>query len=147
MGSFMTFIKKHWKPLSVAAADILLLPMILVCRAITEYMIAQNNICDWTRIGALCGTCGGTRCVYSITNGNLAQAFELNQFVFICAVYLLITLVMLHFAWVFNLKFANIALKWMYSIPALIVASVGFVAFIIIRNIHFIEKLFELLTK
>ncbi len=137
-------MKKNAKPVSAAAIDILLVPALVFCERLSGFMIAQNSVCEWTRYGILCGTCGGTRMVNSILHGEFIKAFNLNQFLFLCTIYLAVSLIVLNLAWVFNVGFAKKMIRKMYNLAAVITVLVLFVLFIAIRNIPFIIRLVEL---
>lgn len=138
----MMFFKKYAK-LLVIGMDLLVLPGIFFCRWLAAFMIGNGKPCSWTLVGAQCGTCGGTRCVSNLLQGNFAEAFALNPFVFAGAVYLAVTAVLLNLYALFGVKWAQKLLLKMYSLRALIVASVLFVLFVLVRNIPFLVGLFE----
>ena len=85
--------------------------------------------CTYAASGHPCGSCGGTRCVYQLLQGNFIEAFKLNQLYFITFCYLAVIFVLLHLAWVFKLKFAEKPLKLLANYKAVIVFGVSFFFF------------------
>lgn len=123
----------------VIVADGLLVPALVLCRWLSEQMLsAPEAPCYVTLFGGKCITCGGTHFVYDLLSGKIITAFMDNQFLFICTLYLFVTLIMLNLFLVFNLDFAKKVLKYMYNIPVLIGFIVFLFLFIFIRNIPMI---------
>ena len=129
------FIKRHYIKITLIAFDVLILPCILLCKLITDLMLKSNDVCIWTRFGGQCVTCGGTHFVNDLGAGRIAAAFMDNQLLFVLAVYSLLTLIVLNLYFVFGVKWCKKLLRVMYSIPVGIIFSVGFVVFMVWRNI------------
>ena len=72
------------------------------------------------------------------------EAFNHNQYLFILAVFFAISFVLLNLYWLFDLRFAKAALRKMYSIPSLIIACVGVLAFLVLRNMPLWFRLFHM---
>ena len=131
-------IKKHYVKIIIIACDLLVLPLIMLCRSLSSKLLdVAATQCVWELLGAKCITCGGTHFVRDICSGRFIDAFFDNQYLFILAVYFLITLIALNLCFVFGVKWAKKLLIKMYSITALIIAGVGMVAFVVLRNIPF----------
>ena len=72
----------------VLCVDALIAAFALLAPFFATLMMSYIPTCVFYRRGFLCSTCGATRCVYSFFSGNLATAFEYNQFIFILIFYL-----------------------------------------------------------
>ncbi|MBQ7780251.1 MAG: DUF2752 domain-containing protein [Clostridia bacterium] len=127
------WIKKHRKWI-LAVAHLLVIPIILFFRCLSDNMLSTDRVCSWRRIGALCPTCGGTHFVYALSNGDLLAALKYNAFLFLLTVFFVLTLVFIDLAVWFDLSFPKKALKKMYSIPTLIILGVIMILFLILRN-------------
>lgn len=137
------WIKQHRKVLLLAGDGVLVLGW-FVTKLLSEWLLTNTNtVCDWTRIGAECLTCGGTHFVNDFLSFRFVQAFHDHELMFITAVYLVISLVFVHLLVLFDLPFAKDALKRMYNIPVLIVYILGVAAFLILRNIPAILMLYH----
>ena len=55
-----------------------------------------------------------------------------------------ISFVLLNLYWLFDLRFAKAALRKMYSIPSLIIACLGVLAFLVLRNMPLWFRLFHM---
>ncbi len=125
--------------------DILILPGIFVCKYLSKFMLdAIDSECICTYFHGKCLTCGGTHFVNNLTQGKIFDAFTDNVFLFFLLIFFIITFILIHLYWLFNLNFAKKVLKKMYSIPSLIFWCVFGLIFLIIRNIPaviFIVKL------
>lgn len=80
----------------------------------------------------LCPSCGGTRCIKNLFQGNFIQAFHANQVIFLGILYLSI----INIVYLFNIgkedkKLTWIYLKWWYAIIFIIILII----YTIIRNI------------
>jgi hypothetical protein len=139
----MRFLQKYRK-LLMLLGDGLVAAGAFLAERLSGWMLMLDKPCDWTRIGAQCGTCGGTRCVSNFLHGNFAEAFALNPFVFLCGVYALVSLLLLNLYILFDWEFAWKALKKMYNLVTFFIALGGYVVFTIIRNIPFIIQVLEL---
>ena len=146
MSNFMAFFIKHKKKL-VIALDILLIPIMILCRLSTDGMLSQDHPCPWTYVGAQCGSCGGTRCVNHFFSGDIIGAFQLNPFVVICIFYLIFTVVLLNLLVFTKLTWPEKVLRKMYGIPALIISLSGYFLFTILRNIPWFIAFFTVLSR
>lgn len=146
MKGFSSFLKNNARLIAAAFMDILAVPFLILCERLSAFMIAQNSVCQWTLIGINCGTCGGTRMVNAILHGDFVKAFNLNQFLFLCTVYLAIGFIVMNLAWVFKVGFAKKLLKMMFGLKALLISIGLFVAFIVVRNIPFAIRVIKIIS-
>lgn len=116
---------------------------IFIIGLITYYYLNQNlNFsipCLFHKItGYYCPGCGITRCLFSILEGKLYQAFMYNQLVFILLPFFIIYVTYNSYIYIFNKK--NKLIKkipnYIYIILLIIVISFG-----IIRNLDFFPYL------
>ena len=128
------FLKTYKLPLLLAADGLLILGCILG-RWLSGRMLESDTVCLFLLLGGKCLTCGGTHFVQSFLSGQLVDAWHHNEFLFINTAYLAISLVPLHLWVLFGIRWAKKILRWMYSIPTLILFLVGMLLFIILRNI------------
>ena len=136
-----SFLKKHYKKIIILASDVALALVAVACKHLSGFMLSFDAPCLLSLIGMKCVSCGGTHFVRDLLSGDVWQAFLDNQFFFICGVFLLLSLVVLHLFMLFDLKIAKRILLRMYSIPTLICFAVGMFAFLILRNIPFFMEL------
>lgn len=131
------------KPI-ILVADALVIPALFFCEWLSDQMLATTSTCAWTLLGAKCITCGGTHFVNTLLNGQFVEAFNHNQYLFLLAIFFAVSFVLLNLYWLFDLRFAKAALKKMYNIPVLIIACVGVLAFLVLRNIPLWIHLFHM---
>ena len=82
--------------------------------------------------GLLCPSCGGTRCIINIFNGNLIQAFKSHAIFFMGIVYLLIV----NIIYLINLNKSKKILTWIYpKYWYAIIFSITLVIYTIIINL------------
>lgn len=122
-----------WLP--VLMLDLAVAPGIGLCRWLSDKMLAGGKPCNWTRIGAQCGTCGGTHCVQSFLQGAFAEAFRQNPMVFCWILYAIVSGLLLNVGFVLGQKWAVTALKKMYSMSAFYVALAAYILFMVLRNL------------
>ena len=67
----------------VIAADALIIVFAFIGRSIAGVMIDAMPDCPFNRFSLRCPSCGGTRAMYHLFQGELKMAFEYNQFFFI----------------------------------------------------------------
>ena len=44
----------------ILIADILIIPALILCERLTDFMLSRSNPCPWTLFGGKCVSCGGT---------------------------------------------------------------------------------------
>ncbi len=140
------WIKKHYK-LLIILTDVMIIPGMLLCRWLTENMLATNNPCMWTLLGGKCITCGGTHFVNDLCNLRILDALADNPFLFFTGLYLAVSFVFLNLWWVFGLTFFKKVLKKMFNIPVLIVWLVIMVLFLLVRNIPTAINIYHILSR
>lgn len=121
------------KTLFVICSDSILVIGALLFKLLYADLMRIFPECTYASYGHPCGSCGGTRCVYQILQGNFVEAFKLNQLYFIVFCYLVVVFVLLHLSWLFKLKFAEKPLKVLANYKAVIAFGVGFFIFSIWR--------------
>ena len=135
------FLRKHYKKIIILSCDVILVPLLILCRYLSGVMLEMEGTCFMTLFGGKCITCGGTHFVRDLLSFRFADAFFDNQFLFACAVFLAVSLVFLNLFMLFELRFAKRALRCMYSIPALIVFGACMVAFLVVRNLFLMDEI------
>lgn len=96
--------------------------------------ITQYTIGCWfyQATGLQCPSCGGTRCVINIFQGNFKEAFFLHPIYFITVVYLLIV----NIIYIINIDRKEKIAKWIYPKPwYAIVLAVILIVYGFLRNI------------
>ena len=139
------FLKKYKWPLLLLATDVLVVIGCIVGRWLSGRMLESDTVCLFLLLGGKCLTCGGTHFVRSLLTGQLVEAFHHNEFLFITTAYLALSLLLAHPAVLLKAKWAQKLLRWMYSIPSLILFFVGMVLFVFLRNLTPIRLLIDLL--
>ncbi|MBQ7328899.1 MAG: DUF2752 domain-containing protein [Oscillospiraceae bacterium] len=114
--------------------DAAVVPGIYVCRWLLQKMLDRGEPCKWTFVGAKCATCGGTHCVQSFLQGDLAASFVWNPMVFCWILYAIATGVLLNLRYVFHLRWAEHVLKGMYSLRVFYVGLGVFLLYTLVRN-------------
>ena len=127
--------------------DITFIPFCLFCKWLSDEMLSHSTVCLWTALGGKCITCGGTHFVNSLLSGNIIDAFHHNQLLFFAAIILVITFIMLHLYWLWNIKLAKKVLSIIYSIPSLIITVCAIVLFLILRNIPIFMFFFKIIDQ
>ena len=135
------FFKKHYKKIIIISCDVILVPLLIFCRLLSGAMLETERTCFMTLLGGKCISCGGTHFVRDFLSGHFIDAFFDNQFFFFCAVFMAVSFVFLNLFMLFDLKFAKRVLRYMYSIPTLIIFCVGLVAFLVIRNLLLMDEI------
>ena len=96
--------------------------------------ITQYTIGCWfyQATGLQCPSCGGTRCIINIFQGNFKEAFFLHPIYFITVVYLLIV----NIIYIINIGRKEKIAKWIYPKPwYAIVLAIILVVYGFLRNI------------
>lgn len=125
----------------VYALDAAIIPGIYLCRWVLQEMLDRGEPCKWTLVGAKCATCGGTHCVQSFLQGDLAASFAWNPMVFCWILYAIATGILHNLRFVFHLSWAERVLKGMYSLTAFFVGLGVFLLYTLVRNIPFLWNL------
>ena len=140
------FLKKYKWPLLLLAADVLVVIGCIVGRWLSERMLESDTVCLFLLLGGKCLTCGGTHFVRSLLTGQIVEAFHHNEFLFITTAYLALSLLLAHPAVLLKAKWAQKLLRWMYSIPSLILFLTGMTVFAVVRNLPLIVRVVEFLA-
>lgn len=140
----IAWIRNH-KKLLILLFDALLVPLVMLCKPLSDYMLRTGEDCVWVKFGGKCVTCGGTHFVNSLLSGDFAAAFGYNQYLFFATLFLAVSLVLFNLYMLFDLPLALRALKLMYNIPVLILACVALILFLVLRNIPLWVAIFNYL--
>ena len=118
--------------------DMLLLVIYLCLGKITGLMIDSGvSSCNYMKLGILCPSCGGTRCVKNLAKGRIFDAFMYNQYIFLMITYFVVIVILFNLDYVFNLEFAAKLRKKITDYKVIIMMSIGWAIFGIIRCILF----------
>lgn len=131
------------KKFLIIITDILVIPILIICEKLTDYMLMFDKACPWTVFGGKCVTCGGTHFVNSILNGRIVEAIEHNIFLFVMLIVLVVSFILINLYWIFNIDFARKILLKIYSISSLIIAVIFMLTFFFIRNIPVFQSIIE----
>lgn len=137
--------KTHYKKIAMIAGDLLIVPGVILCQWLSAWMLSTESVCTWVKFGGKCITCGGTHFVYSLSRGDIIEAFGHNQFLFALAVYFAVSLVFLNLFLLFDLRFAQKALRNMYSVPAVLLIVWGMLMFLFFRNIPLLIRIIHVI--
>lgn len=138
------FVKHRAKLLFIC--DILIIPAMFFCRWLSGAMLTGiDSECMWTYFGGQCVTCGGTHFVNVLLSGHIIEAFKYNQFIFLCLVLLILVYILLHLYWWFKLDFAKKILRYVFSIPSLIIFLSIMLVFLVVRNIPAVINIINLI--
>ena len=123
--------------------NVILIIVLSIIGLITYYYLNQNyNFsipCLFHQItGYYCPGCGITRCLFSLLERKIYQAFMYNQLVFILLPFIILYFIYTTYVYIFNKKntIINKIPNYMYIILLIIVISYG-----IIRNLDFFPYL------
>lgn len=100
-----------------------------------QWMLRTLPDCSFAKIGVLCPSCGGTRCVRAFFSGEFAAAFSFNPFFFVLIWYLGAALVLLNVGVLWKVKWAERAARAMTGGTAVIIAAITFAIFGVVRNL------------
>lgn len=142
----MKKLLKH-KKILLPIADLLLIPALLFFRWLSGDMLSRASVCSWTLLGGKCVTCGGTHFVYALLHGRVAEAFSHNPFLFLLTIFFLVSYLLLHLSWLWEVPFAKKCLARFYSIPALIAGLSIMLVFFFVRNGPVFVRIYEILTQ
>lgn len=137
-----TWICKHQK-LLLLLCHLATIPAVLFCRYLSEQMLQMNTVCPWILLGAKCPTCGGTHFVKALLSGDILGALEHNVFLFLLALFFVVSLILLDLAVWFRLEFAKKALQRLYTIRTPVYWGVLMVLFVLLRNWRIWALLFQ----
>lgn len=108
--------------------------VIVTLIAINTTNITQYTLSCWFHkaTGLQCPSCGGTRCIINIFQGNFKKAFFLHPIYFIVIVYLLIV----NIIYLININRKEKIVKWIYPKPCYaVVLAIILVVFGVLRNL------------
>lgn len=135
------------KRLIIIICDLLVIPAMFFCEALSDFMLSQESVCTWVKLGGQCPTCGGTHFVNYLLNGRISDAFESNQLLFVFAIFLAVSYVFLNLFLIWDFDFAKKVLLKMYSIPSVIIWVVALFVFTVLRNLKPLSIVFLILGR
>ena len=118
----------------VILLDLFLVLFALAAVPLTGWMFTAIPDCPATKLGLLCPSCGGTRCVRYFFSGQFAEAFAVNPFFFALILYLGAALVLLNVGILLNVKQAERIARAMTGWWAVVLCAVLFAIFGAVRN-------------
>ena len=101
---------------------------------VARFISFISSECLIKRMGYMCPSCGGTRCLYNFFKGNFAEAFGYNQFIFFAIIYALVFVVFLNLRYLFGLRFPEKPIYYMSHPTTIIVLAITYIIFGISRN-------------
>ncbi len=129
-----SLLKKYIAPI-VIVCDLIIFRLMWVSGELVDFMMTNGKPCSWTLHGAKCGACGGTHCVKSLSEGDVIGAFVSNPMIFLCIIYLGVSVILINLAYVFKIKKVTKLLKVMYSEKMAFIILGMFIVYTILRNI------------
>lgn len=127
----------------IICTDFLILPFLYLCRYLSRFMLDfMPDTCMYAKFGAKCVTCGGTHFVNELSKGNLLEAFNHNQFLFLLMIFFIVAFIFLNIYILFNSKVAKKVLSIMFCLKTLYIIVGVLVVFLFLRNIPFYKELF-----
>lgn len=123
------------KKIRVMLLDGALLIAATMVGPVTQWMFWALPDCAAAKIGLLCPSCGGTRCVQAFFGGEFSAAFSFNPFFFVLIWYLGAALGLLNVGVLLRVKWAEKAARIMTGWQAVIIAAIVFAIFGVARNI------------
>ncbi len=118
----------------VLILDGVLLIFLLLSAPIFRLMFRFLPDCPFAAMGFLCPSCGGTRCLRFLLRGQFADAFWMNPFIFLTAVYLLAALIFLNVGVFLNRPKLTKTARAMTGWKAVVSFAAAFAVFGILRN-------------
>ena len=135
--------KKAW----LVAADVLVIPGMILCEKLSDLMLSQYSECFMLRLGGKCITCGGTHFVNTLLNFKILEAFRHNEFLFLLSAFLGVCFILWNLDWFFGVGWAKKLLKKFISIPSLIVWCAGMLSFFFLRNIPVFIRVGQIISQ
>ena len=117
----------------------LLIELEIIILVLSLFIIINSNIISvfpecliYKHFGILCPSCGATRCVINLLQGNLYVSFLYHPIFFITIIYLII----LNFVYIVNSLKKQEILKWIYpNLKKVIIFIILLLIFTVVRNI------------
>lgn len=118
----------------IILSDIAVFSAFFWLKHIAAFMISNLSGCVFRKMGFLCPSCGGTRCVYYFFSGDFISSFRMNEFFFVVIIYLLFLILMLNLCYLFKFSLAEKIIKLMINYRTLIFFLLFLCVFTFIRN-------------
>ena len=129
-------LNKKNKRIIILSTDFVLLVGTIVVMQIIPKLVGGPVTCISARLNLPCPGCGGTRCLYNFLTGNFIESFKFNPFIFSCIVSAIVIVALFNLSWLFNLKFADKALKNASKPVFAYGFLIAFILFIALRAFH-----------
>lgn len=123
--------KKKWL---VILLDLGTVATAMAAVPLTGWMFDVIPDCPATKLGLLCPSCGGTRCVRYFFSGHFGDAFAVNPFFFFLILYLGSALVLLNVGVLLKRNRIERIAVGMVNWKAVIIAAALFAVFGVTRN-------------
>lgn len=123
------------KRITVLIVDVLIVLFALVGKVMAEVMIELLPGCPFNRYSLRCPSCGGTRAVYHLFNGELKAAFGYNQFFFLLTIYLFAVLILANLAYILNIDTCKRIFHKIANYKVIIVFAIIWLLFGVVRNL------------
>lgn len=123
------------KKKAVLLLDAVLLIAAVLAGPMAKWMLWALPDCALARVGVMCPSCGGTRCVRAFFSAEFGAAFRFNPFFFVLIWYLAGALVLLNVGVLLKVNWAEKTARAMTGGTAVIVAAITFALFGLVRNL------------
>lgn len=121
------------KKIVLLTADILAVAAGFFMKKLATLMLDKLPDCYFAAYSLPCPSCGGTRCVYNFFSFNFAAAFQYNPCVFVLIIFTLILAILLNLWIFFGIKWAEKGFKAATDYRVIILVTILYVFFGIIR--------------
>lgn len=127
-------MNKKYLKLIIIELLIIILVIVIFFTVKSNYIYNISSSCFFKdTYNIYCPSCGGTRCIVNLINGNILDAFLYNPFIFIIVIYLFL----LNIIYIINTIFNKKILKFLYIKPYFIILFIfTWIIFTIYRNIQ-----------
>ena len=126
-------MNKKYLKLIITELLVIILVMVIFFIVKSNYIYNISPLCFFKEnFDIYCPSCGGTRCIINLINGNILDAFLYNPFIFIIVIYLFL----LNIIYILNTIFNKKILKFLYPKSYFIILFIfTWIVFTIYRNI------------
>ncbi len=114
--------------------DIVFAAMLPILWGLSNLMLLDRTFCVFRKSGYLCPACGGTRCVYYFMRLDFVSSFLANPYLFISAIAAAVLLFVYNVYILSKGKYLSKTYKVLFNPYYLIIWTVGFTVFGVLRN-------------
>lgn len=133
-GLFWVNMKKFDKKSVITLViDIVVIVGAVLVGIFTPTLVSVLPGCQLAEKGLQCGSCGGTRCVYSFFTGHFIDAFNYNQYFFFIIIFVLVLILVLNLSWLFKIKKTDKILKVLTDYRLIIALGILYALFFLLR--------------